>query len=303
LFKTQELRDKAIIEIKRINGNIAKNEESIRNSERIINLAQEKGNTQAEMIAKEALMKAQEAKRKNEETKKEWELKKIRADRSYATIHNRLSQNNGSNSKIKGFVTDYTGRVEIIKANSERVTGERGFLEPGDKVMTLNGTAEIQALDGRATAKLGPYSELVMKKDTPEEQVVELVKGKVYMAVDKVDDYVKMLDEKLKEYKENNSVEQSIRKLKAEIIRWSKKFEVLTAGGGGAVRGTKFLVFEDDKTGTEIIVLEGSVEMKGIKGERTIVVHEGNKGAVTRDGKLSEPEKIDISNVEKWWER
>jgi ferric-dicitrate binding protein FerR (iron transport regulator) len=69
------------------------------------------------------------------------------------------------------------------------------------------------------------------------------------------------------------------------------------------VRGTEFLVFEDDKTGTEIIVLEGSVEMKGTKGEKTTIVNAGYKGTATKDGILSDPEKIDLSNLERWWEK
>jgi ferric-dicitrate binding protein FerR (iron transport regulator) len=69
------------------------------------------------------------------------------------------------------------------------------------------------------------------------------------------------------------------------------------------VRGTEFLVFEDDKTGTEVIVLEGSVEMKGIKGEKTIIINASYKVIVTKDGILSNPEKIDLTKMDKWWER
>ena len=69
------------------------------------------------------------------------------------------------------------------------------------------------------------------------------------------------------------------------------------------MRGTEFLVFEDDQTGTEIIVLEGSVEMKGTKGDKTVIVNAGYKGAATKGGILSDPEKIDLSKIERWWER
>lgn len=68
LFKAQELRGRATMEIRKIDMEIKKNEEAIQKSERIISLAQQKGNTKAEMVAKDALMKAQEAKKKNEET-------------------------------------------------------------------------------------------------------------------------------------------------------------------------------------------------------------------------------------------
>jgi len=292
LFKAEWLRDDAVLQIK-------KAENYITRAQYIIAGARQEHNAEAEKVAKDALTVAKKTK-----AKAEW--KKLKAEESIATIRNALSKNlGGSDRQIKGFVTNYTGRADILKANGDTVPPENGFLEPGDKVITLNGTAEIQALDGRASAKIGPYSELVMKKDTPEEQALELLKGKAHIDVEKMDEYLKMLDEKLKKYKEDISnipkdYEKFVKGLK---VHAQKKFEVRTQGGGGAVRGTEFLVFEDNKTGTEIIVLEGSVEMYGVKGEKTIIVNAGNKGTVTKDGKLSEPEKIDISNLEKWWER
>ena len=55
--------------------------------------------------------------------------------------------------------------------------------------------------------------------------------------------------------------------------------------------------------GTETVVLEGGVELKSKKENRTIVVNEGYRAAVAKDGKLSEPQKIDIANLERWWEK
>ena len=43
--------------------------------------------------------------------------------------------------------------------------------------------------------------------------------------------------------------------------------------------------------------------MKGTKGEKTIIVNAGYKGTATKGGILSDPEKIDISNLERWWEK
>jgi len=81
-----------------------------------------------------------------------------------------------------------------------------------------------------------------------------------------------MMEEKLKEYKEKGSnlpteYETFIKGLKARI---QSKFEVRTSSGAASVRGTQFLVYEDEKRGTELIVLEGSVEMKGIKETRQL---------------------------------
>ena len=87
------------------------------------------------------------------------------------------------------------------------------------------------------------------------------------------------------------------------MVKFVKRFEVRMVDVICSVRGTQFLVYEDAKTGTELVVLEGSVEMKGTKGEKTIIVNAGYKGVATKGGKLSEPEKIDLSKIERWWEK
>lgn len=310
-FKAVELRDKAIMEIKKIDMEIKKNEETIQRAEKIISLAQQKGNTKAEMIAREALIKAQEAKRKNEETRKQLELQKIRADRSYATIQNILSQRYDSQQQIKGFVTNYTGNIYIIKANGERVTPENGFLEPGDKVWTGDGTAEMQMLDGRATAKIGPYSEFEMKKDTPEEQAVELLKGKVYMAVDKIDEFAKKMKEKVDQYKEDL---QTIKDINEEDIKyWRHQFTIFmklisqegchnnrcpTAVCG--IRGTKLTSEIKEDKAMEITVLEGVVDVNIPELNQTISLTEGNRVIITKDG-IVKQEKVE--NPECWWEK
>lgn len=86
-------------------------------------------------------------------------------------------------------------------------------------------------------------------------------------------------------------------------LRVKKKFEVLTNTSVMAVRATRFLVNEDETKGTELIVLDGSVEMRGTKGDKTIIVNAGYKGTTTKGGILSDPEKIDLSNLERWWEK
>jgi len=315
LFKAQELRDKATMEIRKIDMEIKKNEEAIQKSEKIISLAQQKGNTKAEMVAKDALMKAQEAKRKNEETKKQWELNKMRADRSYAAIQNMFSQNLGSSKQIKGFMSNYTGNVYIIKANGEKASPDNGFLDPGDKVWTGNGSAEIQMLDGRGSATLGPYSEFVMKKDTPQEQVVELLKGKVYMAVDKIDEYAKKMNEKIDQYKEDL---QTIKQLNKEDIKDIENYlrnenrilrniirhveekvnkTPITVVVG--VRGTKFTSEIKDNNTYEVTVLEGIVDVTILEKDKTLSVEAGNKAIIGVDGDVK-VEKID--QIEKWWE-
>jgi len=310
-FRSVELRDKAITEIKKIDMEILKNEEAIQKAEKIISLAQQKGNTQAEMIAREALIKAQEAKYKNEETRKQLELKKIRADRSYATIQNMLSQKYDSQKQIKGFVTDYTGNIYIIKANGERVTPESGFLEPGDKVWTGDGTAEMQMLYGRATARIGPYSEFEMKKDTLEEQAVELLKGKVYMAVDKIDEYVEKMKGKIKEYQKDLQIIKDINEedIKNLHNRFTIFMKLISQGGClnnrcptavCGIRGTKLITEIKEDEAMEITVLEGIVDVNIPELNQNISLIEGNRIIITKDG-IVRQEKVE--SPERWWEK
>ena len=45
------------------------------------------------------------------------------------------------------------------------------------------------------------------------------------------------------------------------------------------------------------------LELKSKNENRTVVVNEGYRAAVAKGGKLSEPEKIDMSNLDRWWEK
>lgn len=318
LFKAQKLREQAREEIRKLDIEVKRNEATIQNSKQIIDLASQRNDAnakQAATVAKEAMLKAKEAKRKNEESKKQWELAKIRADRSYATILNIF--NRGSDRQIKGFITDYRGRVDIFKANGDKASPENGFIEPGDKVWTYgDSSAEIQMLDGRATARIGPYSEFVMKKDTPQEQVIELLKGKVYMAVDKADDYAKEMEENLEQYKNDiqtikkwtsEQFDEYVKKIREYERKLSvsypnchvvdKKTKCLTVAV--AVRGTKFAGEVKENNSMEVTVLEGIVDITIPELGKTVSLTTGLKAIINKDGTIKQ-EKTDY--VERWWE-
>lgn len=328
-FKAQTLRVQAEEEIRKLDIEIKNNEATIQKAKQIIDLASQRTDAnakQAATIAREALIKAQEAKKKNEESRRQWEQRKIQADRSYATILNMM--NYGSNKQIKGFVTSYTGRVDIFKANGDKETPEYGFLEPGDKIWTYdNSSAEIQMLDGRATVKIGPYSEFVMKEDTLQEQVVELLKGKVYMAVNKADDYVKEMKKNIEQYKKdiqtikqwtNEQLDEYNKKINEEIYKYKKRLDLylhsspdcysnemktkrsdrcITAVCG--VRGTKFASEVKENNSMEVTVLEGIVDITIPELGKTVSLTTGYKAIINKDGTIKQ-EKAD--NVERWWE-
>jgi uncharacterized protein (DUF1330 family) len=151
-----------------------------------------------------------------------------------------------------------------------------------------------------------------MEEDDPDAQVMNMIQGKVNISVEKLENYQRMMEEKIKAYKEDlktvkDETKQKIvdeyESIENAVARFRRKFEVRTSGAICVVRGTQFLVYEDDMKGTEVVVLEGGVELKSKNENRTVVVNEGYRAAVAKDGKLSEPEKIDSSNLERWWEK
>ncbi len=317
IFKLENMRDKAIADIQKYEGDIQKCDTTISKSENIVRLAQQKGNTQAEVIAREASLKAQEAKIKNKEKKNSAELNKKRAEIALAYVKNVFSDALSQPQKIKSVITNYSGRVSIQKESGEIIDfgkNQTSLLEKGDAIQTYgNSSAELQFLDGRGSLKVGEYSRVKMEEDDAGTQVMNMIQGKVNISVEKVENYQKMMEEKIKAYKEDLKTVNDATKqeklnayenyLKALKLRVKKKFEVQTNTSVMTVRGTQFLVYADDMKGTEVVVLEGGVELKSKKETRTVVVNEGYRATVAKDGILSGPDKIDIANLERWWEK
>jgi len=320
ILKLENMRDKAIADIQKYEGAIQKCENTISKSDNIVRLAQQKGNVQAETIAREASAKAQEAKRKNTESRKLAEFNKMRAENALAHVKTLVSDHSLSSHKIESVMTDCSGRVSIQKASGKIVDAgktQAGLLEKGDTIVTAdNSSAELQFLEGRGSMKVGENSRVKMEEDHADTQVMSVLKGKVSINVEKLEKLEKLLEEKIAAYKEdlrtvNDSTKQE--RLKAcenylkglkLYVKWKmRKFEVQNPTSVMANRATQFLVYEDEKKGTELIVIEGGVELKGKKENRTIMVNEGYRAAVAKDGKLSEPQKIDIANLERWWEK
>ncbi|MBW1746555.1 MAG: hypothetical protein JRJ25_09760 [Deltaproteobacteria bacterium] len=163
IFKLERMRDVAIADIQRYEGEIQKCNSIIGKSEHIIRLAQQKGNVKAEMIAGSALAKATQAKLKNEELKNSAALRKKRAEFALVNVHNLPAKQSDVKTKIRSVVTGSTGRATIFsKRLNESINlddNKAAFLEPGDEIWTYgNSSVEMQFLDGRGTLKLGEYS-------------------------------------------------------------------------------------------------------------------------------------------------
>ncbi|MCJ7615781.1 MAG: hypothetical protein MUO43_04505, partial [Desulfobacterales bacterium] len=207
IFKLENMRDKAIADIQKYEGDIQKCENTISKSDNIVRLAQQKGNVQAEIIAREASLKAQKAKMMNRDKKNSAELNKKRAENALATVKNELSNALSQPKKIKSVITNYSGRVSIQKENGEIIDfgkNQTSLLEKGDAIQTYgNSSAELQFLEGRGSLKIGEYSRVKMEADDAGTQVMNMIQGKVNISVEKVENYQKMMEEKIKAYKED----------------------------------------------------------------------------------------------------
>lgn len=80
IVKLENLRDQAMADIQKYEGDIRRCDNTIGKCDNIIQLAQQKGNVKAEAIAREASFNATEAKKKNMELKKSAELNKKKAE-------------------------------------------------------------------------------------------------------------------------------------------------------------------------------------------------------------------------------
>ena len=333
IFKLENLEERAATDIQRYESRIKKCGDTIRKCQKIINLAQEKGHTQAEKVAGDALAKAMNARRINTDLKHAAELRKKRAGIAKATASKLLKTDVSARPDIKSLITDHSGDVYVWSEKQGKTIkvgeGTVFCLKEGEVILTHgNSSVEMQFLDGRGAVRIGEHSRLSIEENESGSQTINMIKGKIHIAVNKLDEYRKMFEEKLKSYKEleNPSTVKDVlmqeiaeeyeeKKDRVEKVK-SGKYDtygflgplgsaplIRTSGGTCSIRGTKFLVFEDEKAGTELIVLEGVVDVKATKGDEIFSVDAGYRIRTTKDGILSNPEKIDLKKIKRWWEK
>jgi hypothetical protein len=139
--RTRSQIDGLAADLVKVNRDIQENDRIIAKATDIITLARQANKTQAESVARETLQNAQAAKRTNEEKRARLGWRKLRAEASYEVLRSRLdaSLQRGADSRVRGMVSDYSGRVQINDGHggSRDLTNEDpGLLEPGDSVST-----------------------------------------------------------------------------------------------------------------------------------------------------------------------
>ena len=302
-FKYEKMKDKAIVQIKRAEATISK-------CGSIIKIAREKGNKEAERVARNALATAGETKRISQKNK-------LIAEMSIS--HLRHLMTSLSENDLQGLlyvVAGYVGDVQYYSANDSRVypltSISRRQPQPGDTILTgKNSRAQIYMFDRHGTQSdvtLGEYSRLHLEKDESklsqfENLKLTLMKGCLHLQ-EKMDKRVGRKHNKraaLTEEWEDCAQKYGLNSLACRAYFSRIKNTIWTPSGTCSIRGTEFVAFEGEKTGLRIVVLSGRVIVSNKKQDEIKIVEPGFGVNVSRQGKISKPKKIDASGVTRWW--
>lgn len=260
------MRDEAV-------ARILANEETIRKSNDLIRQARKLRKPEVEVVARQALSKAIEAKKKNE-----WQLKK--AQEGIPRVRNLLARARGHEAKIQAVVSHISGPAMCRKKGAEEwidLNSESGaYLEPGDEIRTASGQVELRMLEGEGTLTVGPFTRFTMRKPGLGAELIDLYEGTIMPQIKK--------------------------QLHSLQDKYFERFRVRTPAAVCGVRGTQFLVKVDSEKATELVVLDGTVEVRGLSGEKTVFVKAGRMIRVRKDEDIPESSSVDLNTITIWWE-
>lgn len=301
LFRLETLRGDAIAQQQKADITIGK-------AQAIINRAQQGHNTKAEQIGQQALNVALQ-------TRAKAALKQKKLEAAIARIRSRQAHL-PDQTEVGAVVTDFSGTSRYFSQKLKQTMplddDRAGFLEPGDEIRTAgDGGARLQMADGRAGLSLGPNSTLRLEEDERGDQVADLMEGKLYLTVDKLDEYRQKIEDKLVSLKNDaatvagadiSEISKAYENLlKSLSIKMKNRFQVRTPTVALAVRGTRFIVTEDKQAGTEVIVLDGLVEVSGGNGQQPVSIPGGYIARIGADGDIIGPRQTDVTAIEPWW--
>jgi hypothetical protein len=265
----------------------------------IINSGNVNAAEKEEAEKREAELAAQRAAEEEKRRAAEEKAKNDKLDKSYKPLGNTTLEYKQL-EKSPGFtpvsfnckITSHSGLIKVRKPNGDVFVlgdGQNLDIQIGDVITTgLDGRIKIHFTfeTGGKDMILDKNSKVRIVKGEDGIQQPELLSGNLHVSNPLLD-----------------KVEEAYEKEKAELIKkYRKKFEIRFPSGALALRGTELTVSENPQYGTEVIVMEGSVELKGIGGEDPIIIEAGFKGNVTLLGEISGPVKIDPATIIKWWE-
>jgi hypothetical protein len=265
----------------------------------IINSGNENAAEKEEAEKREAELAAQRAAEEEKKKAAEEKVKNDKLDKSYKPLGNTELEYKQLD-KSPGFtpvsfnckITSHSGQIKVRKPN-----GDVYVLGDGQNIEIQIGDVIATGSDGRIKIHFAFETggkDMTIDKNTK----VRIVKGEDGIQQPELFDGNLHVSNSVMD-----KVEEAYEREKAIISnKLKKKFEIRFPSGALAVRGTDFTVSASPQNGTEVNVMEGSVELKGIGNEDPIIIEAGFKGNITLLGEISGPVKIDMSTIEKWWE-
>lgn len=305
IFKLERIQTAVKDEIRFYEKEIKKTEENISKSEKIINLARQQNNSEAEHIAQNALVIAKDAKEKNLAAKSAAETKLRQVEVSLWAAKMELQNPIPSMENYEAIMSAYIGQTTVQKADSTRFTVDNSrplFLKSGDTVMTnADSSLELQNFGGRGNLKILENTKIeIGDKSDPETEIIKLLKGKIEVSIEKLEVFEKELEKLIKSYEEDlKTVKDGIKekivkeyKARKEAQRQKrKKFLLQHSAGIAAVRGTQFSAKADYLGNIEFIVTEGIIVLSSPQSKKKVDVKAGEKAVISKDGIISKPEK------------
>jgi len=292
-FELQRLKMEKEERLKKLQGDIARVEQRLKETNALLAEIQRIKNTGTDKEKNEALMAephALSALRSAREALDSLNRQRLELQMAIDRLKVEEERLNDLHKKLEsreaiGLVRDCKGTVKIVNAKTRSESNCSSFsaLKEGDSLITgPDGRAKAVILDGRGEFTLGPNSELVLRKKTPEEETLELSKGKVYFQVEPREGFLERIKDLLRSKKEE--IEEALKELRIWYCGYRMNIgkPCLVPQAILGVRGTKFS-YEVTEVGAKLSVYEGTVEVYYPGQNQTFVVSEGFTAEIKPD--------------------
>lgn len=291
---------KARVGLDRIKAETTKTEEELQTNARVIKeadgrlrIAMETQNRVTQDAPKRDLENERAERRKIKKVQARLLSDRARAESGYAAVMAALvaSADRGPASLPIGLVSISAGETEILKADGRKAAAAGiapHFLSPGDTVSSgRNSQCEILALDGRATLDLEERSALRIEELSPREQVLVLLQGRLQAAVESPADLELQLRDRLRGPDDELSERLSdYRGLAGQDFArlFGRGFVMRVPGAVCSAERARFRAEVGSDGTTEILVQDGSIEVRRDIGGPGLTVEQGSGVRVTKAG-------------------
>jgi hypothetical protein len=281
--RLKHVEDKAVASIAEYREKIDRCDKAISESEARADRARQK------RISRKTIEKELEAKRRYQAAIRVAEIRKSQAGRGMSTVAKEMVR---GRSTMDAIIGSSVGRLEIYSDPRAGLPGPaedgRAALNVGDEIVTHeNSKGQLYCMDGMCWIDVDANTRLKLESSDSGSQAFGLMKGKLYVAVNRAVDSV---------MKQGRMVRERVK----------KKVEIRTPTAVCGVRGTQFMISTDDSGGTTLAVFEGSVSVRSRREDplrNEILVNGGYQLKISSNGEMSEPNRLDAAEAQRWWEQ